>query len=131
LDLKNAEIRASVTYGSELDCAALSCYVGDPSFSGSDDCTKVEYWNLIQLSDIQYGGGVLYLRRPTPVVACQLLVVKNSPETSLPVGVVITDSHDTVGYAGTYYQQVFRYLFRLPDDFGACRPRVATPPARV
>jgi hypothetical protein len=48
---------------------------------------------------------------------CYLLVVKNSPETSLPVAVTITDSHGTVGDAFTTTNPLIEKWYRLPVDF--------------
>lgn len=131
-NLRNTEVRATVT-GQRFDCARLKCYSGEPSFD--ETCENVEYYNLAQVGPLTYGSGSVVLSAHVPVVMCRLDVVKDSHEGVLPVHIRITDSHGTVGNDPetegvdgdiTTTDQVFSYTFRLPDDFGSCRPRIPT-----
>jgi hypothetical protein len=102
LPLKNTEARATVIYGSCLDCAVWRC-----------QRNAADYFT----GEILYGGGINVLTARYPEGMCYLLVVKNSPETSLPVAVTITDSHGTVGDAFTTTNPLIEKWYRLPVDF--------------
>jgi hypothetical protein len=121
LPLKNTWVQAKVSYASELDCAYLAYYTrGEPSFS--EDCHTVDWWGREQARIIAYGGMPI-LTAPNPAQAICVGLVKNSPETSLPVTVTLTDSHGNVGAIFTSYNQVIRECYQLPEDFSECRLR--------